>query len=104
MGSAMMNASISPSAKQLRELHTADLALIVLTNLKDQISAHSVLNIHKTVHGQNQEPDVDHLLGRLSDAWAWLVAEGCLGPHPCQPFKHYRVTERGRCLSEQGTL
>ncbi len=53
MGSAMMNVSITPSAKQLRELHTEELALIVLTKLEDQISVHNVLNNHKTVHGQN---------------------------------------------------
>ena len=104
MGSAMMNVSTTPSAEQLRELPTAKLGLIVLTNLGSQITVHSVLNHHKTVHGQNQEPDVDHLLGRLSDTWAWLVPEGCVGPHTCQPSTHYRVTERGRRLSEQDTL
>ena len=99
-----MNPRSTPSAEQLRELPTAELGLIVLTTLGNQDSIHNILTGHKKVHGQNREPDADHLLGRLSDAWAWLVAEGCVGPYPHQSSGWYRVTERGQRLSEEGTL
>ena len=59
---------------------------------------------HRKAHHKNGEPDVDFLLGRLSDVWAGLVAEGCVGPDPAQDTGWYRVTERGRHLADEGTL
>ena len=100
----MMTYSTTPSAEQLRELSTAELGLILLKNLESQISIHNRFKAHKQGHDQNQEPDVDYLLGRLSDAWAWLVAEGCVGPDPSDVSRFHRVTERGRCLRKEGTV
>ena len=100
----MMNYGTTPSAEQLRELPTAELGLIVLTTLGNQENIRNILNGHKRAHSENRETDVSHLLGRLSDAWAWLVAEGCVGPHQYQSSGWYRVTERGRRLSEDGNL
>lgn len=54
---------------------------------------------HEQVHQSNNEPDIDDLLQRVSDAWSWLVAHGLVGPHHRQdPASWYRVTSRGRAV------
>ena len=100
----MMNYRTTPSAEQLRELSTPELGLVLLANLGSQPHMHNLMVNHKSAHRKNEEPDVDRLLGRVSDTWAWLVAEGCVGPDPKQSSGWYRVTERGQRLSEEGTL
>lgn len=41
--------------------------------------------------------DADALLNRLSDAWAWLVAHGYVGPEPARVNEGYvRITDAGR--------
>ena len=100
----VMTYSMSPSPDELRELSTTELALILLANLGSQPNVHNMLIGHRHAHQKNHEPDGYYLLGRLSDVWAWLVAEGCVGPDPSQSSGWYRVTERGRKLVEEGTL
>ena len=100
----VMTYSTSPSPAELRELSTTELGLILLSNLGNQPNVHNMMIGHRQAHEKNRESDIDFLLGRLSDVWAWLVAEGCVGPDPGQSSGWYRVTERGRRLAQEGTL
>ena len=67
----------------IRQLPTPDLALRLLARLagSDTVNANNTLRGAEQAFEFNQEPDVAHLLSRLSDAWAWLEAHGLLGPH-----------------------
>ena len=49
------------------------------------------------------EPDAGLLVGRLSDAYAWLESRGCLGP-TTDSAGWRRVTQAGRELLEAGGL
>ena len=100
----LMTYRTNPSPEQLRELSTPELGLVLLANLGNQANVDSLMISHKSAHQNNDEPDVDRLLERVSDTWAWLVAEGCVGPDPKQSSGCYRVTERGQRLSEEGNL
>lgn len=85
-------------ADQIRQLPTAELAMALLRSLGSgaTVNAHNILNgARQTLH-HNGEPDVDRLLARLSDAWAWLVAHGLVGPHTNQTDSWQRVTSLGR--------
>ena len=102
--SFQMPTTTSPSSDELRELTTHDIAVIVLrSNLSsDQMRPHTVLAHHRIGHEHNNEHDVDFLLGRVSDAWACMVANGWIGPSPLTDGA-YRVTQRGRRLLATGT-
>ncbi|RBY76879.1 TIGR02391 family protein [Blastococcus sp. TF02-09] len=66
----------------IRQLPTAELALHLLTTLAKgrTVNANSTLRGAEQAFVYNREPDVDLLLGRLSDAWAWLESRGLIGP------------------------
>ena len=66
----------------IRELATPDLALRLLAAVGGdvQLNANSVLRGAEAAFKGNGEPDLDFLLGRLSDAWAWLEAQALVGP------------------------
>ena len=90
--------STTPTAEQLRTLDTAQLALIVLKSLGDQTNIQNLLRRGAQLpsKSQNGEPDADTLLQRVSDAWAWLVANGLVQPRRTNMSSDwYRVTERG---------
>ena len=87
---------------ELRTLTTAEIALRWLPQLAKAtgtLNAHNSLNGAKHAYEQCGEPDADALLGRLSDAWAWMVAHGLIGPAPGQDSGWSRLTERGRALA-----
>jgi hypothetical protein len=63
------------------------------------LDAYNSFNGAKHACEQNREPDVDVLLGRLSDAWAWMVDHGVVGPAPGHDSGWSRLTERGRVLA-----
>jgi uncharacterized protein (TIGR02391 family) len=88
---------------QLRELPTAELALMLLkhlSNSSDQMHLNSVLR------GADQgylrgEVDRVALLGRLSDAWAWLEAKGLIGHHPVHTTSITQtLTREGREMAD----
>lgn len=85
----------------LRTFPTCECALRLLKQLAK--GAH--LNSSNTFRGAEQAwnrngvSDVPHLLNRLSDAWAWLEANGCLGPDPSQTAGWQRLTQRGQELA-----
>lgn len=100
-----MTYSTTPTAEQLRTLPTADLAMILLTSLQDQPNPNNILRGHEQAHELNGEADTDYLLQRVSDAWAWLVANGLVGPHHRHtPSEWHRVTERGRRVVAGGSI
>jgi uncharacterized protein (TIGR02391 family) len=98
--------STSPTADELRELSTPELALILLGDLGSDCNANNILRGHEQAHAQNGEPDGIRLLERVSDAWAWLVANGLVGPHPNNnPADGWmRVTQRGKQVREENSL
>jgi len=99
-----MSFSTTPTAEQLRTLPTADLGLIMLKSFQDHPYPNSILRGHEQAHSQNGEPDADFLMQRFSDAWAWLVANGLVGPrHRNTSSDWFRVTQPGRQVGEAGS-
>jgi len=99
-----MSFSTTPTAEQLRTLPTADLGPIMLKSFQDHPDPNSILRGHEQAHSQNGEPDADFLMQRFSDAWAWLVANGLVGPHHRNTSSDwFRVTQRGRQVGEAGS-
>lgn len=85
----------------LRTLPTPEVGHLLLLHLArnpDGLNRHNMF--HGASVGYQGEHDVDVLLGRYSDAWAWLCAHGLLGPAPQDPDKLVRVTETGRELAQ----
>lgn len=79
--------------------------MILLASLDDQPNPNNILRGHEQAHAQNREPDAEVLLQRVSDAWAWLVANALVGPHHRNtPSDWHRVTARGREVVEAGTV
>jgi uncharacterized protein (TIGR02391 family) len=88
--------STSPTAEELRTLSTAELAVILLSVMQDQPNPNNILRGHEQAHSLNGEPDADHLLQRVSDAWAWLISRGLVGPHHKNTSSEWhRVTDSG---------
>ncbi|HSH62350.1 MAG TPA: TIGR02391 family protein [Acidimicrobiales bacterium] len=96
----------TPTAEELRELSTPELGLIILKSRRADLNANSVIQEHRQAHDLNQEPDVQRLLERLGDAWAWLVANALIGPHVNQdPNSGWcRITDRGRQVAEENSV
>lgn len=100
----MTNFTIGPtqpgyvSAAQLRDLPTPDLALALLSVLAanpDQVSLHNVM-VHAN-HAFAQVPDRPVLLGRVSDAVAWIQSRGLVGPEANGGSGSWgRLTAQGR--------
>jgi uncharacterized protein (TIGR02391 family) len=100
-----MSFSTTPTAQELRTLPTAQLAVITLASLGDQPNPNSILRAHEQAHSRNGEPDIDLLLQRFSDTWAWLVAHGLVGPHHRNtPSDWYRLTDRGHGVAASGSI
>lgn len=98
-----MSMSGPVSTDRIRHLPTPDLALRLLQSLAKGngiIDANTLLRGAEQAYQHNQEKDVDFLLGRLSDAWAWLEAHGLIGPGARNTTTSWqRVTTAGRELA-----
>lgn len=101
-----MTYSTSPTAEQLRELSSPELGLIILKSSGSDLNAYNMVQEHKQAHARNQEPDIQHLLERFGDAWAWLVANGLVGPHVNQDSSNgwCRITDRGRQVADENSV
>lgn len=100
-----MTYSTSPTAEELRTLSTPDLGVILLGSMQDQPNPNNILRAHEHAHSKNGEADADRLLQRVSDAWAWLIANGLVGPHHKQtPSDWHRVTEKGVTVAATGSV
>lgn len=78
------------------------LARYLLRGSGNSLVANNVFSGAKLAASEESAPDdADDLLDRLSDAWAWLVAHGYLGPESRQTDAAYvRITQAGRQFAE----
>jgi uncharacterized protein (TIGR02391 family) len=100
-----MSASGPIPVDQLRELPTAELALLLLKHLStspDQINLNSLLRGEEQWGpiGHSPQEDRRDLLGRLCDAWTWLEARGLIGADRISTHSGFqRLTREGRELA-----
>lgn len=96
----------TPTADELRGLSTPELGLVILKSGMTDLHLPNLLVEHRQAHDRNGEQDTQHLMERFGDAWAWLNANGLLGPHvnhsPADGW--YRVTDGGRQVAEESSL
>lgn len=91
------------NAEFLRSATTSEIAMELLRRLVGDGESISAWNTINTVRNTNNGDE--ELLQRLSDAWAWLAAQGFVGPSTSQPNGGWqRVTTAGReaATSEYG--
>ncbi|MFI5808636.1 TIGR02391 family protein [Streptomyces sp. NPDC051561] len=88
-------------AEQIRQLPTRNVALLLLEHLA---SGGDLQQYGGTMGGARQafhdEPDVDVLLARLSDAWSWLEAHALLSRVHGQSENFRRLSREGRELAK----
>jgi uncharacterized protein (TIGR02391 family) len=87
------------SADELRRLPTSECALRLLPSLAQSapFCVNNVMRGAEQGFERNNERDGTQLLAALSDAWAWLVAHGLIGPDPTQISGEWmRLTKRGQ--------
>jgi uncharacterized protein (TIGR02391 family) len=98
----------TPTAEELRELSTPELGLIILKSGMSDVHVSSLCATHQQAHDRNGEPDVRRLLERFGDAWAWLIANGLIGPHVDPSHNSaegwYRVTDRGAQVANENSI
>ncbi|MEV7297634.1 TIGR02391 family protein [Streptomyces microflavus] len=89
MNSARTTGPLVPEL--IRTLPTAELGLHLPASLATQanINSNNVLRGFESsfgggYSGNPAEPDLDRLLQRIADAWAWLVSKDLIGPNPTQ--------------------
>lgn len=86
----------------VRQLPTPELALALLQALAkggDIVNANSSFRGAEQAWAYNHEPDIGHLLNRLSDAWAWLESRALIGPGAQTTTSEWqRITTAGREL------
>lgn len=88
------------SHDDVRNLPLPQLALKLLGSISlEQANFSNLIQGYKQAggYGTPQPPDMDALLARLSDAWAWLQAHALVGPSAQNPQGDWRrVTALGR--------
>lgn len=87
---------------QLRELPTEGIALLLLRQMArspEQVSPYNIMN--SATHGYANERDNQFLIGRISDALAWIESRGLIGPIGSGDTWR-RVTTLGREVAEDG--
>ena len=89
----------------MRNLPLPDLALNLLQSPSlEQANFNNVIQGIKNggAYGQERPADLDALLSRLSDAWAWLEAHGLIGPSSTNPQtgQWQRVTAEGQLVRD----
>jgi hypothetical protein len=100
-GYMTMSMSGPVPTEAIRQLAPPDLALRLLATLagSETVNANNTMRGAEQAFEFNHEPDSRFLLGRLSDAWAWLEAHGLIGPTTdSTSFAWQRVTREGREL------
>lgn len=86
----------------LRQGSTEDIALTLLRSFGGEgetVNGHSLMNV--TEQRFSSEPDTAALVGRVGDAWAWLVAHECVGQSLNPSGNAMRVTQQGARLAER---
>lgn len=93
------------SAEQVRDLPTTDLGLVLLAGLADDPDQVNLYNL--MVHAKQAfapAPDRHALLGRVSDAVAWIQSRGLVGPEINGGSGSWgRLTTQGREIAADRT-
>lgn len=90
----------------IRNLPLPDLSLRLLQSMDDQPNFNNIMRTLEQRAGYNgpQPNDLDGMMARLGDAWAWLVAHGLIGPSTgSSSGGWYRVTTAGREVADDTT-
>lgn len=91
------------SYDDVRNLPLPDLSLNLLRTLGADPNFNTLIQVFKSRGGYDQPPpDLEDMLDRLSDAWAWLEAHALIGHSSKNPqgSNWSRVTSAGKALLE----
>lgn len=90
------------SYDEVRNLPLPDLSLNLLRSLGTEPNFNNLIQGFKHRGGYDQAPaDLDVMLARLSDAWAWLESHALIGHSSKSPQGSWsRVTSTGKALRE----
>lgn len=91
-------AGMALSHDDVRHLPLPDLSLRLLQSMGAEPNCNSFIQGFKQRggYGAPQPPDINAMLARLSDAWAWLEAHALIGPSAQNPPSVWqRVTAAG---------
>lgn len=94
---------MSLSYDDVRNLPLPDLSLNLLRSLGTEPNFNSLIQGFKQRggYGQPAPPDLEAMLARLSDAWAWLESHALIGPSYTDPRSGFcRLTSAGQVLLE----
>lgn len=94
---------MSLSFDDVRNLPLPDLSLSLLRSLGTEPNFNNLIQGFKQRnYDQPKPPDLEAMLDRLSDAWAWLESYALVGPSSRNPqgSTWSRVTSRGKALLE----
>lgn len=94
---------MSLSYEDVRSLPLPDLSLNLLRSLAPEPNFNNLIQGFKQREGYGQlaPSDLDILLARLSDAWAWLESHALIGPSSKNPQGGWcRLTSTGQALLE----
>lgn len=94
---------MSLSYEDVRNLPLPDLSMNLLRSMGDEPNFNNVIQGFKSRSAYDQPPsDLEALLARLSDAWAWLESHALIGHSSKNPQGNSwsRVTSVGRALLE----
>ncbi|MFL0564637.1 TIGR02391 family protein [Microbacterium sp. 179-I 1D1 NHS] len=90
------------AAEWLRRASTEDIALGLLRGFGGEGATVNGYNLMNGAQQQfSSEPDTVALVGRVGDAWAWLVANGCVGQGLHSSGNWMRVTQQGARVAER---
>lgn len=93
---------MSLSYNDVRDLPLPNLGLNLLRSLGPDPNFNSLIQGFKQRGGHDQPPsDIEAILARLSDAWAWLESHALIGHSSKDPQGNWsRVTSAGKALLE----
>lgn len=90
------------SPELLRQGSTEDIALALLRSFGGEGETVNGYNLMAGAQQQfSSQPDTATLVGRIGDAWAWLVAHECVGQGLNSSGHWMRVTQQGARLAER---
>lgn len=94
-----MTAGSLPTLEQILAMKEWELGVAILQSLgpTGSTSFHSL--VESSFGPYRQQDDGHPAVHQLSDAWAWLVAKGHIGP-TCGSPAMYRATARGRIRAQ----
>ena len=97
-----MSSSAVPTLDEIPNKEDWELGVAILRSLGPDgtMSFHGL--VERCFGPYQQQHDGHPAVARLSDAWAWLLAHGFIGPTSSSPTA-YRATSRGRGRSQHNS-